>query len=87
MPATRIAIAARLNSASTCSGFKFKDRVNLAIAQPMKRVGDQRQLTLPIRLCSIAAVSIPPAELFELVVQFSHSVLAFRLVFLTTPRP
>jgi len=53
----------------------------------MKRVGDQRQLPLPIRLCSIAAVPIPPAELFELVVQFSHSVLAFRLVFLTTPGP
>ena len=52
--------------------------IHLSITQRIELVGDQRQLTLPIRLCSVTAVPIPPAELLELVVQFSHSVLVFR---------
>jgi len=43
----------------------------------MELVGDQRQLPLPIRLGPVAAVAVAPAELFKLVVQFSHGVLVF----------
>ena len=58
--------------------FRFQRlRVHLAVAQRMELVGDQRQLPLPIRLGPVAAVAVAPAELFKLVVQFSHGVLAF----------
>jgi hypothetical protein len=59
--------------------FRFqRPRIHPSITQRVELIGDQGQLTLPIRLGPVAAVTIPPTELFELVVQLSHSVLAFR---------
>ena len=57
------------------------------IAQRMELVGHQGQHALAFDLGGIAAFPALAAELFELVVQVSHRVLSFWLVFLTTWQP
>ena len=55
--------------------------------QTVELVGHLRQHPGPFGLCSVTAVPVLAAELFELVVQVSHGVVAVGSVFVTTQRP
>ena len=50
---------------------------HMSITQVVKLIGDLRQQTLPVPLGRKTAVPVAAANLFELVVQISQSVLAF----------
>ena len=54
------------------------------IAQLMELVGHQGEHVLALGLGGVAAFPALAAQLFQLVVQVSHSCSAFSLVFLTT---
>jgi len=48
--------------------------IHAPISQRMQLIGDQRELALTPHLGAIAPFAVVPAELFQLVVQASHSV-------------
>ncbi len=56
-------------------GFE-RQGTHMAVTQGMKLIGDLGQQTLPIPLGRKTAVLVAAAELFELVVQISHSVVS-----------
>ncbi len=51
--------------------------VHTPIASLVQLVGHQRELTLTLYLRAIAPFPVMPAELFQLLVQASHSVFTF----------
>ena len=64
--------------------FRFQGSIcHFAIADVVELVGYQGQHALAFYLGGIAALPALAAEFFQLVVQVSHSVLDFWLVFLT----
>ena len=58
-----------------CLGFKPWAR-NPSVAHLVQLIGDQIEDVFAVRLGGIAAIAVMPAELFEVVVQVTHSLSA-----------